>query len=74
MRDALGTAVYEQVEQVAGHAKGFQAPAGRGVEPGRLAEIPRYRRDRETGIGDEVAPVPETPRGDRFPIRLAGAF
>lgn len=66
--------MYEQVEQVGGHAKSLQALADRGVESGCLAEIPRYRSDRETGIGDEVAPVPEPPCGDRFPIRLAGAF
>lgn len=74
MRSELGTAVYEQVEQMGRHAIGLQALAGRGVESGRFAEFPCHRGDRETGIGDEIAPVPETPRMDRFTICLARAF
>ena len=56
------------------HAIGLQALAGRSIESGRLAKLPRHRGDRETGIGDEIAPVPETPRRDRFPIGLIRAF
>ncbi len=74
VRGNLRTAVYEQVQQMRRHAIGLQALAGRGVESGRLAEFPRHRRDRETGIGDEIAPVPETPRMDCFAISLVAAF
>lgn len=67
MRGDLGTAIQQQVQQVRRHAIGFQSLARRGVESGHLAEFPSHGSDRETGIGDEVAPVPETPCVDRFP-------
>ena len=70
----LVPAVHEEVEQVRRHAIGFQPLARRRAESGRLAESLCDRGDRETGIGDEIAPIPKTSRGNRFSMRFVGPF